>query len=264
MIHQRLGIPSGLWLILLGSLLSVQASFAMTPGADTTPTYRQLMEYVDNIYRANSSHGQLTMTIEKSRGTRTLDMELWTRGEEHALVVIRAPAREAGTATLRTPEGLWNYAPRADRLIRIPEGLLSENWMGSHFTNDDLMRETNYDEDYTGSVARVREDGDTLLRVEMLPRPDAPVVYSKIVFHVTPEQWVPVREEFYDDGTVIRTMTFSDVEVVDDRPIPMVMELHPADKPSEWTRLEYRQLEFGVEIDDGMFTRRGLRRIARP
>ncbi len=256
--------PVLFFLILPWVLLSVQPAPAVSPGGDTVPTFDRLMDYVDDMYRASSSHGRLTMTVSKQRGTRTLEMELWTKGEEHALVVIRSPAREAGTATLRTPDGLWNYAPRADRLIRIPEGLLSENWMGSHFTNDDLMRETNYDRDYTGSVSRVREDGDTLLQVEMVPRPDAPVVYSKVVFYVTPDDWVPVRETFYDEGTIIRTMTFSEVRTIDDRRIPMVMELRPADRPEEFTRMEYRELEFGVTLDEATFTRQGLRRVARP
>jgi outer membrane lipoprotein-sorting protein len=178
-------------------------------------------------------------------------------------VVIRKPAREAGTATLRTPDGLWNYAPRADRLIRIPSGMLSDNWMGSHFTNDDLMRESSYDEDYKGTVEAGEREGQKIWRLILEPKPNAPVVYSKLVFEVTRRHWVPLRTEYYDEGEVIRTMTYSKVEKVDGKRIPMVMTLKPADADDEMTRVTYEELEFDVEIDDRMFSRRGLRRVAR-
>ena len=103
------------------------------------PTVRDVVDYIDDLWRSESSHAQMTMTVVRKRGTRTLTVESWSMGDDAALMVIRNPAREAGTATLRTDDGLWNYAPRADRLIRIPSGLLSESWMGSHFTNDDVV-----------------------------------------------------------------------------------------------------------------------------
>ncbi|MFB6351372.1 MAG: outer membrane lipoprotein-sorting protein [Bradymonadaceae bacterium] len=203
------------------------------------------------------------MTVTKPRGTRKLTLESWSKGEEHMLVVIKEPAREAGTATLRTPEGLWNYLPRADRMMRIPSGLLSDNWMGSHFTNDDLMRETSYEEDYEASVEAAKLDGDKVFKVTLTPKEDAPVVYSKIVFYVTREDWVPVKQQFYDDGEVVRTMDFSDVEKVDGKKLPMTMTLRPNDKEDEFTRMSYKKLEFGVDIDDKLFSRRGLRRRAK-
>jgi outer membrane lipoprotein-sorting protein len=231
--------------------------------AEDLPTFDEIMEKVDDLYRSKSSHSTLTMTVEKPRNTRELKMEMWTKGEDYALVVIREPAREEGTATLRTPDGLWNYAPRADRLIRIPSGLLSENWMGSHFTNDDLMRETNYDTDYEGTVERDEHDGDTMLKVTLTPRPDTPVVYSKMVFWVKPGTWVPVRQEFYDDGEVVRTMRFTDMQEVNGRTIPMKLVVKPTDEDDERTEMVYEELEFDVDVDDQMFSRRGLRRVAK-
>ena len=168
----------------------------------------------------------------------------------------------SGTATLLTEEGLWNYAPRADRLIRIPTGLLSESWMGSHFTNDDLMRETSYDDDYETGLSWAERDGERHLLVTMTPKPDAPVVYTRVLFWLTPD-WTPVAQEFYDQGELIRTMRFDQVRTVDGREIPMRMTLIPADDPGERTIVRYDELDFGVELDDDLFSRRGLRRVAR-
>jgi outer membrane lipoprotein-sorting protein len=227
------------------------------------PSADEVVEKLDDLYRSDASRATMKMTVRKPRGTRTLTLENWSKGDEHALVVIRKPAREAGTATLRTPDGLWNYAPRADRLIRIPSGMLSDNWMGSHFTNDDLMRESSYDEDYKGTVEAGEREGQKIWRLILEPKPNAPVVYSKLVFEVTRRHWVPLRTEYYDEGEVIRTMTYSKVEKVDGKRIPMVMTLKPADADDEMTRVTYEELEFDIEIDDRMFSRRGLRRVAR-
>ncbi|MFO7893087.1 MAG: outer membrane lipoprotein-sorting protein [Longimicrobiales bacterium] len=240
-------------------------AFVGIPGAVTgqqLPSMDEVIDHLDEMYRSESSHAVMTMTVVRERGTRELTMESWSEGEDNALIVIRSPAREAGTATLMTEEGLWNYAPRADRLIRIPTGLLSESWMGSHFTNDDLMRETSYDEDYRTELSWAERDGQRRLLVTLTPKPDAPVVYTRILFFLTPGDWIPVREEFYDEGELIRTMTFDRVETVNGKPIPMRMTLTPIDDPDERTVVEYRELEFDVQVDDALFTRRGLRRVA--
>lgn len=227
------------------------------------PTLDEVIDHLDDLYRSTSSHAVMTMTVVRERGERKLTLESWSRGEDDALIVIREPAREAGTATLMTEEGLWNYAPRADRLIRIPTGLLSESWMGSHFTNDDLMRETSYDDDYDSELSWAARDGERFLQVTMTPKPDAPVVYTRIIFLLTPDRWIPVAEEFYDEGELIRTMRFSDVRTVSGRPIPMRMVLRPVDDPDERTEVQYDELEFDVAVDGDLFTRRGLRRVAR-
>lgn len=226
------------------------------------PTVDEVIDHLDDLYRAGSSHSVMTMTVVRPRGTRELTLESWSRGEDEALIVIRSPAREAGTATLRTEDGLWNYAPRADRLIRIPTGLLSESWMGSHFTNDDLMRETSYDDDYDSEISWATRDGARYLRVTMTPRPDAPVVYTKLVFLLTADDWTPVLWEYWDEGEVVRTMRFEDIRDIGGRALPTRLILQPADDPDQRTEMRYDVLELDVEVDDDLFTRRGLRRVA--
>lgn len=247
-------------------VLAAAAAFALLgwsplPAQDL-PSLDAVVDHLDDLYRAGSSHAVMTMTIVRERGTRELTMESWSRGEDDALVVIRSPAREAGTATLMTDDGLWNYAPRADRLIRIPTGLLSESWMGSHFTNDDLMRESSYDEDYDSVLSWTDRGGERHLLVTMTPRPGAPVVYTRVLFWLTAREWIPVAQEFFDEGALIRTMEFDQVETVSGRRIPMRMTLIPADDPGERTVMRYESLEFDVAVDDDLFTRRGLRRVA--
>lgn len=224
------------------------------------PDLDEVIDHLDRLYRADASHARMTMTVVRDRGTRELTLESWSKGEDRALVVIRAPAREAGTATLRTEEGLWSYGARADRLIRIPTGLLSESWMGSHLTNDDLMRETSYDEDYESSLSWATLDGERFLRVTLTPRPEAPVVYTRLEFYLTADEWLPVLWEFYDEARLMRTMRFDEVRPVSGRRLPTRMIVQPADAPNERTEVRYDELRLDAPVDDDLFTRRGLRR----
>lgn len=234
-----------------------QAAEADTPPAD------EVMQHLDDLFRAESSEARVAMNIEREEFSRSLTLDTWSLGEDYALAVIRQPAREAGTATLRNPQGLWNYAPRADRLMRIPAGMMSESWMGSHFTNDDMMRETSWEEDYDTSIAWAEEAGERVLRAESTPEPGAPVVWTEVVTYLSEDDWVPIRTEFYDAGDLERTLEYSEAEDIGERRVPTRLEVRPEDDPGERTVLRYENLEFDVDVDRNLFTHRGLRREAR-
>jgi hypothetical protein len=135
--------------------------------------------------------------------------------------------------------------------------------MGSHFTNDDLMRETSYLDDYDATLSTEERDGVEYLKATLTPKPEAPVVYSQLVFLITPGDWVPVRAEYYDDGDMVRAWTFDQVQTISGKKIPMRMTILPTDKPDERTVVEYQTLELNVPVDQELFTRQGLRREAR-
>lgn len=244
------------YLVCMLGLVAAPLAGQQLPSAD------EVVNHIDDLWRASSSHAIMRMTVVRPRGSRTLTLESWSRGTDQALIVIREPAREAGTATLRTEEGLWNYAPRADRLIRVPTGLLSENWMGSDFTNDDLLRESSYLDDHETDIAWRVVNGERLLEVTLTPKPDLPVVYTRLVFLLEPGDYTPRRADYYDDGALTRSMIFDQVRTVNGRRVPMRMVLQPADAPDERTEILYQQLELDTQVDPGMFTRRGLRRVA--
>ena len=233
--------------------------------APPLPTVEAVTQKLDDLYRSKSSVARIRMEVKTKHFERALEIDAWSIGEDDALMVIRAPARERGTATLRTDEGLWNYAPRADRLMRIPSGMLSESWMGSHFTNDDLMRESSWDDDYDTTLDWFEppdEKGATYLRATMIPKKNAAVVYTKVVQVLTADAWLPVRAEYYDGHEIVRRMHFEDVKVMGGRMLPTVMRVVPTDKPDELTRVVYERIEFDGKIDRDLFTPRGLRRMA--
>lgn len=248
-------------------VLAVAATLASTGAAAESPALppvKRVVDHVNDLYRADSSAARLTMKVVTARYRRELALQSWTRGKKDALVVVNGPAREAGTATLRTDDGLWSYAPRADRLVRIPSSLLSDDWMGSHFSNDDLMRETDFTEDYDTSLAWTEEGGRRLLAATLRPRPQAPVVWSQVVYVLEPEDFLPLRADYYDGGQIARTLRFSDPRKVNGRRVPFVLEMVPLHKPGESTKIEYQELALGARVDPEHFTQRGLRRGARP
>ena len=235
------------------------------PAATTTalPSTQQVLRRIDDLYRSKSSHSAVTMRVIKRRRSRTLTLEMWTQGQDNALIVIRKPPREAGTATLKTKTELYNYAPRADRLIRIPSGLLSSSWMGSHFSNDDLVRETSWAQDYTTKLSWDQVAGSRQLKATMVPKPGAPVVYTRVLFWMNARHYTPIRTEFYDRGKLIRTMRYDQVKRVAGRYIPHRMILQPAKRPEERTELIYETFAFDMALPRGLFSKRGLRRAAK-
>jgi outer membrane lipoprotein-sorting protein len=249
-------------LTLVAVLLAAISSAPRSAAAQPLPALDDVIQHLDDLYRSDAARARMSMRIVRPRGTRELTLETWSKGRDRALVVIRAPAREAGTATLRTAEGLWSYGARADRLIRIPNGLLAENWMGSHLTNDDLVRETSYQLHYESTLSWTTRDGTRYLQVTLTPRPNAPVVYSRMVFLLTAADWTPVRYDFYDDAGVTRTMLFDDVRQLAGHRVPMRVIVQPTGAPNESTVIEYLELQLDASIDDELFTRRGLRRVA--
>ena len=227
------------------------------------PDISQVTKHLDNLYRADSSQALLTMSVKTKYFSRTLEIESWTVGDKQALMVIRKPARESGTATLRTRDGLWNYAPRADRLVRIPTSLLSESWMGSHFTNDDLVRDTSFLDDFIATLAWSNIRGKVFLVVTLTPKPSAPVVYTKVVFTLQGEDWLPVRTDWYDGSEIVRKTQYSDVKTFGNKRLPATLTVIPSDKPSEYTAITYKTLDFTTTPPQSLFTPSGLKRAAR-
>lgn len=224
-------------------------------------TAREIVDRVDRLLRGNSSRGTATMEVVTAHFDRTMKMRVWSLGTSYALIRILSPAKDAGTATLKVKNEIWNYLPRVDRTIRLPASLMSASWMGSHFTNDDLVKEDRLVDDYdiVKSFDGVR-DGDAVWEFTLTPKPDAAVVWGKIVERVRKRDLMPIWGKYYDqDGTLIRTITFSAYTRMGGRLVPATMRVVPADKPNEHTTLHYESLAFNVGLTPAFFSLRRLR-----
>jgi outer membrane lipoprotein-sorting protein len=248
------------WVRALG-VLAVFASAAAVPAPAPAQTPAEIVDRVDQLLRGASSTGSLTMNVTTRQWSRSIDLRLWSLDTEYALLRVTAPAKDAGTATLKVKNEVWNYLPRVDRTIKIPPSLMSGAWMGSHLTNDDLVKESRMVRDYDITIGYQGDrDGARVWEFVLVPKPDAAVVWGKIVMQVRQTDLMPVWEHYYDDaGRLARTMTFGDYRSMGGRIVPATMTVVPSDKPDEHTTITYHTLSFDVGLTPAFFSLRNLR-----
>ena len=223
------------------------------------PKVQDVIDNIDQLYRAGSSYTLMEMEIVNPNWQRTLRLKAWSEGTEKTLIRILEPAKERGTGTLRIGNEMWNYLPKVDKTIRIPPSMMMSSWMGSDFTNDDLVKEFTFAEDYTFQYGEVENPEENRLYIECTPKQRRPIVWNRVLLVVDAESLLPVAEEFYDEqGELMRTMSFRDVKTFDDRRIPSVMELVPHDGKGR-TIIRYQEAEFDIDIPADTFTTRNLR-----
>jgi len=240
------------------SLLLVGTAPALAQ--ETEADIEKLLRGTDDVARGQSSIATMQMHVKTRRYERTMKMKAWAQGSEKSLIRILSPAKDAGVTTLKVGENLWNYLPKVDRTMKIPSGMMSGSWMGSHLSNDDLVRESRLSEDYSWTVDE-RPQGDSgQWRITLVPKPDAPVVWGKVVATIGADE-LPRSIEYFDEkGELVRTMTWSDVKEVDGRTLPTRMRIQPADAPDEFTELTYADIDFNADIPESMFSLQALKR----
>ncbi len=221
----------------------------------------ELMTHIDRLWRGDTSQAIMSMTVKTRRYERTMSMEAWSRGKDNSLVLIREPITDRGIATLKVKESIWNYLPKINRVTKVPASMMSGSWMGSHFTNDDLVKESTYIDDYDSTISFEGErDGRLVYEVTSIPKEDAAVVWGKVVMTIRQDNFAPIHAVYFDEeGVQVRIMDFDRIEEVDGRAIPMRMTLIPEDKPGESTVVVYEKIAFGMELDDNFFSLRNLK-----
>ena len=224
--------------------------------AAAEPTIEELLDATDDVNRGASSKSTITMQVKTKRYERTMTMDAWSRGEEDSLIRITAPAKDAGTTTLKVGDDMWNYIPKIDRTMKIPPGMMSGAWMGSHFSNDDLVKSNRLADEFTYEKESVV---DGVYTIVCTAKPDAAVVWGKVVVKVR-EDKIPLEVGYYDeDGELARKLTFSDVRQLGGRTVPATMLLEPADRPGEFTKITTTAMDFDVKFDDRTFSLQSLK-----
>ena len=225
------------------------------------PTAREILDRVDDVYRGRSAKGEMTMTVINPNYTRQMTLRFWSRGKDKSLIRIWLPKKERRTSTLKNGNNIWNYLPKVDRTIKIPSSMMGGSWMGSDFTNDDLVKESRMADDYTSSITfKGERGGQQVIMITCVPKPNAAVVWGKLVVTVRQADLLPERVLYYkEDGSLARQLSFTDIRTFGSRTLPSRMTMIPLDKPGHSTVIAYQNIEFDVTLPGNVFTLENLR-----
>ena len=226
------------------------------------PTVDDILRKADDLFRQEHSIVTMEMTVKTNRYERKMTMKAVALGTEKTMITILEPAKEAGTVTLKVDNNIWNYLPKVDRVMKVPSGMMGGSWMGSHFSNDDLVRENRFSEDYTTKLIHTPEDGNVekMYQIELIPKEDTAVVWGKIVTRSRADL-IPLDVQYFDeDGTLKRVDKFEDVKDFNGTLLPTKFSVIPQDKEGEYTMMLYTNVDFDSPVSEDMFSLQALRK----
>lgn len=229
----------------------------------------QAQDAKDIIKKANdlslgvTSQGTMTMTIERPKWSRTVTMKSWSKGTDYYLILITAPARDKGQVFLKRDKDMWNWMPAISRMIKLPPSMMSQSWMGSDFTNDDLVKMNSIVEDYIHKLlGEETVNGMNCYKIELMPKENAAVVWGKVIMWVEKDEYFQMKAEYYDeDMYLVNTMIADNITQYNDRKLPAHMEMIPADKDGNKTIMDMSDMIFNMEIPDNFFSQQNMKRV---
>ncbi|MGI3037959.1 outer membrane lipoprotein-sorting protein [Vibrio diabolicus] len=222
-----------------------------------------IVQKSDQAMRGKSSYSEATMKIVRPDWSRSMTMKSWTKGTELSLVLVTAPAKDKGSASLKRHREMWNWVPSIERVIKIAPSMLSQSWMGSDFTNDDLINQSSIVVDYQHQLLQSETfDGDKVWVVDALAKPDAPVVWSKVRLWISQTSFLQRKVEFYDEfDELVNVLTTYDVKTLGGRDVATRMEMQPIDKLGNKTVLITHEAQFDFDIDDDFFSQQQMKAL---
>lgn len=223
-------------------------------------------EIVDKANRrvyGESSYSEMTMTIVRPDWSREVSMKAWSLDIDYYLILITAPARDKGQVFLKRDNEMWNWVPTIDRMVKIPPSMMMQSWMGSDFKNNDLLEQESLVDDYDHKITGSETiDSYDCYKIEMTPKPDAAVVWGKVIAWITKDHYNFVRFEYYDeDGMLENTRAGKDIKDMDGKVIPTVLEMVPEDEEGHKTIIRYDDLKFNISIQKSFFSKQNMKNI---
>lgn len=238
---------------ILFSFLCVCLNSALWAGADGIA----LLKKVDELYRSDSSVSTMTMRITTPNWQRSLTMQGWSVGMDDTFIRILSPKKDRGVATLKKGREMWNYFPKINKTIKVPPSMMMGSWMGSDFTNDDLVREVSLVKEYEVE----KKDENDNFRLVLMPKKETVTVWGRIEILVEQKSLLPIEQVYFNEkGEKVRTMTFSDVKEFSGKKLPAVMSMVPHNKEGHKTEVIYEELSFDQPLGDNVFTLRNLQK----
>lgn len=246
--------------LVLAILMIMLTTGAVFASDEAEIDVNELILQIDRLYRAETSYSEVEMEIVTPHWQRTLSMLGWSEGMDKTFFRLTSPRREKGMCTLRIDNEMWNFLPKTNKVMKIPPSMMMGSWMGSDFSNDDLVKESSLFEDYTFEAIAPDDADDAIIYINCIPREDLAVVWGNIVTAIRKADHLPIWQKYYDEkGELKRTMTYSEIKNLGGRMIPTVLTMVPQTKEGHRTVIRYLKAEFDLKLDDDVFTLRNLR-----
>lgn len=223
-----------------------------------------IVKKADDKYRGEmSGYSVMSMTIVRPTWQRTVEFRSWSKGDDYSLTLITAPAREKGQTFLKRGSEMWSWNPAISRLIKLPPSMMSQGWMGSDYTNDDILRESSVVNDYQHLLEAEESTGThPCYRVKLTAKRDVNVLWGHQVWWVDKKEFIVLKAELYDeDGYLVRTEHASELARLDGRLLPTLIELVPAENPGFKTILKIKEMKFNINLNDDFFSQQNMKSI---
>lgn len=227
----------------------------MGKGAETQPIATQVVRAAIEYWRSDSSIAIATMVVHRPNWERTMKMKSWTEGIDRSLIKFLEPAKDAGSASLKDQATIWSFSPKINRAIKIPSSMMSQSWMGSDFSYNDLARDDDIIQYYSHHFLPEEElDGHKVFVVEAIPHEDAPIVWGKEILKIRGDH-VLLSHEFYDQNmTLVKRLETLSITMFHGKVFPETMKMTPVERDGEWTEITHHSVKFNVELPQNLFT----------
>jgi outer membrane lipoprotein-sorting protein len=213
-----------------------------------------------DYWRGKASVATVVMVIHRPDWERSMTINAWTKGQADSIIIVTAPPKDRDNGTLKRGKEMWLYNPKVNRVIKVPPSMMSQSWMGSDFSNNDLAKSDSILNDYTHTLIGTETyEGKRVYVIKSMPKPEAPVVWGMQRLKIR-EDHILLQEEFYDeDLKLVKAMTGSQIQMMGGRLFPKVWRMQKAGGEDEYTELIYQELDFKNDLPDNLFTLTNLR-----
>jgi outer membrane lipoprotein-sorting protein len=224
----------------------------------------EIVRKAENLLRGEkTSYSEMSMQIVRPKYTRTIEFKAWAETGGNSMTLITAPAKEKGQSFLKMGNNMWSWNPTIQRLIKMPPSMMSQGWMGSDFSNDDVLKESSPVRDYTHKLlGEETVNGLACYKIELTPLADAGVVWGKVLMWISVENSFEMKVQYFDEeGEPVKTHTSSGIKTFDGRRLPSVMEIIPAENPRHKTVVTIKDIRFNIAIAPDFFSQQQMKKL---
>ena len=224
---------------------------------------KEIIQKANDLTMGKTSEGENTMILVRPDWKREVSMKIWSRGVDFYMILITAPAREKGQVFMKRNNEMWNWVPTINKMIKIPPSMMSQSWMGSDFTNDDLLKQFSIVDDYNHSIIGSDSvEGFDCYKIKLQPKPEAAVVWGKIIMWISKKDYYELKAEYYDEfGELVNKQFGSEIKDFGDRKLPSKFVMIPTDNEGNQTILQTDKMNFNIDIPESFFSQQNMKKV---